>query len=1157
MTTRGFGWGVEKAIVVMLPIKDSQSELGKTASAPMKTWATDLIDVRRYDANNSLVKAGKFLFQIYAPNVFTLGIMRFPSDGGPPLDITVEGGTVDRAAGKPDWWDVMSISTSSFVGFDIPLSTATSTPSPTVLPPTHHDFGIVPTSSPDVSHVFRIATPDTIGLTIVGYTLSRSNTDRSEFWTFQRAAGDTILPQTTITLTAHVGVCIRCVVPYEATLVIATSGPAITLTARIKLTNQRLLVEPPAYDFGQIHVQDRTSYSVAFNLKNNGSWDDLAVTSISVVDPTGTFFISQGAVFPYPSLDTWLVMIDLRPQTAYKGLRTASLRIRSNDVFRPLLDVPLAALIADVSIQVTPAAFNFGVHHVAVGPSAPFTVSVLNKGNHGDLPIQSISLSNSEFTIIEGSAATPIVVGAGKKWPVRIVFAPSGVLPASKAAIVSIRSVGANGEQLWNNVTVSGTAVDQTVILNRTGPFEFGNVDTFDSPAELVFELSNGAKGMDLLEVAAGELTNSADFTLQPATARILNPGQAVQYQIRFKPQSIGLKSGEIFLNTNDPANPRVRLLFSGVGVHPDIAVPRRFVDFGNWDVYARDKAVQPLPVSNVGETVLTIRNVTWITNTGNAYVVTPTSALLQPGMAMTFYVSWNPQSPNGAQLGAIELLSDDLNEPALRVDLKGQAIQELARDFPPGKKASIAFCPAHAGLVSDMTLIVHTSDRGLPHDGSLQIAFPPGFGFSWLWVELEGKHIDNTSVNVNNGKLRINLGSSNVTGVAKSNPFTVVLHRLQLPSAAQCDSFPAWVWNITTHDAAGGLLEYFWKFNLLGDVCLAPITYTIFTTPTSQVLEAGMTARFEVTIGNPDLVRSLGRPLLNTSRMGDVLQVIPTMVNGALQFCHEDWVANDSLAMEARSDDLGPTDAVDQITAHWQSAFYPGTYRLCLYQKHGPCGWKQVGDPFEVVSRQYAALPEPVALASPVVLTPAWLSFSPKKVIQYDSPRFTILGFHSFGGTPLRLKAAGHFEDCSLTADGVPSEGGEVVNHQATLQVNTPGIYKMCLHYDFEWQPMEGVLWVSALETANLATDPQHAFNGFASCAAWVARFPDRCGCFYGNGTTEVTVELAENTQLLMDAAQAQPLLTINQGCCIMPTSTRQTGDREGRVWGFCSTQT
>jgi preprotein translocase subunit YajC len=187
----------------------------------------------------------------------------------------------------------------------------------------------------------------------------------------------------------------------------------IAVTAAFSAKAPDISVSPRSLDFGSVKSGKKTTKTL--KITNNGSGD--LVTTLSGLE--GTDFSIQGSSsVTIKAKKSYSLKVLCTPTSG--GLKTATLKIDSNDPDTPTLEIPLTATLPattpDISVDQTP--INFG--GIKVGKKATKTLKITNNGS-GDLVITVSGLEGTDF-VIQGS--TSVTIKAKKSYSLKVLFTP-------------------------------------------------------------------------------------------------------------------------------------------------------------------------------------------------------------------------------------------------------------------------------------------------------------------------------------------------------------------------------------------------------------------------------------------------------------------------------------------------------------------------------------------------------------------------------------------------------------------------------------------------------------------------------------------------------------------------------------------------------------
>jgi hypothetical protein len=210
----------------------------------------------------------------------------------------------------------------------------------------------------------------------------------------------------------------------ESTVDLALTGQGVT---------PDVAVIPASHDYGGVRLAATAAHT--FTVLNAGT----AALSVSATTVEGLdaaeFSITAGAgPFAVAPGDWASVAVTFSPTTL--GPKTAALRLATDDLDTPTLDVPLTGQGAEPDIAVNPASHDYGDARLNEIVSQTFVVS--NEGTT-DLAVTATTLEGvdaGDFRISAG--AGPFTVAQGDSASVEVSFQPSAL--GSRAATLRLTS---------------------------------------------------------------------------------------------------------------------------------------------------------------------------------------------------------------------------------------------------------------------------------------------------------------------------------------------------------------------------------------------------------------------------------------------------------------------------------------------------------------------------------------------------------------------------------------------------------------------------------------------------------------------------------------------------------------------------------------------
>jgi hypothetical protein len=188
-------------------------------------------------------------------------------------------------------------------------------------------------------------------------------------------------------------------------------------------------------------------------------------------------------------------------------------------------------------IVVTPNALTF--QNVIVGQKNTQTVQISNAGN-AELDVSSISLTGAGFSL--GSIAVPLQIAPGANKSFTVSFAPTAVTNLAKATI----SIASNDGVSPTNLVVQGTAIKAGASWEiSAGSLTFSGVAVQSSQSQNVVLSNNGNVAVTINSVAvAGNGFSTSGIN----AGTVINPNQAINFQVTFHPTTSGSATGSLKL---------------------------------------------------------------------------------------------------------------------------------------------------------------------------------------------------------------------------------------------------------------------------------------------------------------------------------------------------------------------------------------------------------------------------------------------------------------------------------------------------------------------------------------------------------------------------------------------------------------------------------
>eukprot|EP01012_Entosiphon_sulcatum_P005659 TRINITY_DN1254_c0_g1_i2.p1 TRINITY_DN1254_c0_g1~~TRINITY_DN1254_c0_g1_i2.p1 ORF type:complete len:1623 (+),score=211.40 TRINITY_DN1254_c0_g1_i2:4009-8877(+) len=348
----------------------------------------------------------------------------------------------------------------------------------------------------------------------------------------------------------------------SATLTLTTNDPTHpTFTFPISgfASDHTLAVTSPAnlaLAFGRWRTGNGSTASLRATIFNSGTTGNLNISSVQLVgansaDFTVTSGSSAVSISPGQSHE-----IDVSFQPSTVGQRAATLRVVSNDVDSPTLDIALTAEGTDEIGTPSSSSLSFPSQDTSA-PAANTSLLITNTGTHGALRVISASVTgpqSADFAVTP-LQILPLDLSPGSSVSLNVKYLPTGVNNRS-ATLVVVTS--------WTTLSVplSSSAVHPVLQLSATslfwGDWEIARgTKLVDGLAYWPVTLSN--TGSTPLTVASLSLNGSSAYSISPQS--ISNPipaGGSVQIQVSWNVASPdGAKVGALVITSDDYRSPQ------------------------------------------------------------------------------------------------------------------------------------------------------------------------------------------------------------------------------------------------------------------------------------------------------------------------------------------------------------------------------------------------------------------------------------------------------------------------------------------------------------------------------------------------------------------------------------------------------------------------
>ncbi|MES2659913.1 MAG: choice-of-anchor D domain-containing protein [Verrucomicrobiota bacterium] len=298
-----------------------------------------------------------------------------------------------------------------------------------------------------------------------------------------------------------------------------------------------------------------------------------------VVTVTGAdaskFKITQPVIKTVASGTTTTFTVTFKPLVTRDHV--AKISIASNDPDESPFDIDVEgnSLLPDIGVELpvgTPltdgsSEINFGNVSEASRNSKTFTVTNSGLGDLSLLGMTSTGPNAANFTI---GAPGLTLVPPGGTTTFKVFFKPSGT--GLKTASIVVQSNDPDAESLFLiNVKGRGVGAPEIVVSQPFSPElpdgstnDFGSVEIPSSYSKTFIIKNNGSAALSEIEIS---LTGGTAFKMTPLGKTSIGPGAKAEFIVTFKPATVGSKTAELQIKSNDANESQIDITLVGTGV--------------------------------------------------------------------------------------------------------------------------------------------------------------------------------------------------------------------------------------------------------------------------------------------------------------------------------------------------------------------------------------------------------------------------------------------------------------------------------------------------------------------------------------------------------------------------------------------------------------
>lgn len=363
------------------------------------------------------------------------------------------------------------------------------------------------------------------------------------------------------------------------------------------------------------------------------------------------------------------VTIRFRPDSL--GLKTAQLRIISNDPDENPFVINLRGTGVQANIATNPTAINFD--SVRVKTDSVITFQILNTGT-ATLVVSDTALlgGNADQFFIERLPALPFSIPVNSE-PVEVDVR---FFPQTLGEKLAVFRIFSNAPDTLLDLSLRGSGVEPEIELVPPA-LDFGKVviSTMEIRQIGVANLGGGALTIKSAFIVGGD-SSLFGFVNLPALPFKVPAGDTAAISVSFRPLTLGPKSTEVFLESDDPDEPTLFVPVTGIGAIPVITLSSDTLNFANVAVNAQKKLT--LTIGNQGDAPLRIDSTRISGNNASEFFISSIPPLPffipEGGGSATIEITFLPNS-NVTKTAILQIFNNDPESLVYDVALRGRGV--------------------------------------------------------------------------------------------------------------------------------------------------------------------------------------------------------------------------------------------------------------------------------------------------------------------------------------------------------------------------------------------------------------------------------------------------------------------------------------------------
>ena len=432
-----------------------------------------------------------------------------------------------------------------------------------------------------------------------------------------------------------------------------------------RLTPQ-LSVAPGAVSFGSVTIGNPVTQNVTFT-----STGGTPVT-VSSVRVAGTGFTLSGSNFPLTLKPGEQATVEVKFNPTANGVATGQITVNSTSSGNPVLGVQLSGTGAEApnpQLAIGSSTVNFG--SVTIGRPATQVVTLTSTGTSA-VTVNSAEISGAGYTVSEGRF--PVTLDPGQKLTLDVQFSPTATGAATGQ--LAVNSTSSGSPVSFATLTGIGTTLPVPKLSVASSSGANGAVTTGNRTTQSVTLTSSGTAPVTVNSATVSGTGFTVSGSAFPAT---LNPGQQFTLDVQANPETAGVATGNLTVNSTSADNPTASVPLSATPAATSgaaLTVSPTSVNFSS--VTIGWPGTRSVTLTSTGTASVTVNSATisgaGLSVSGSSFPVT-----LSPKQTLTLQVKFNP-TVAGTVKGQLTIKSNSSSNPTVYVPITATAAASSSR---------------------------------------------------------------------------------------------------------------------------------------------------------------------------------------------------------------------------------------------------------------------------------------------------------------------------------------------------------------------------------------------------------------------------------------------------------------------------------------------